>query len=59
MYARKTKDVYEIHTNYGYGWDIECPAEDLADAKRLLKEYRENAFGRYAAKLVKRREKIA
>ncbi len=42
-YVRKTVDVYEVWSDYGYGWEAECEGEDKADAKRLLKEYRENA----------------
>ena len=56
MYIRKTQDVYYIYGNNGYGWDEECAAENYADAKRLLKEYRENVD--YPVKIVKKREKI-
>ena len=56
MYKRKTKDAYYIYGNCGYGWDIECNAEDSADARRLLKEYRSNV--NYPVKIVKRREYI-
>ena len=42
-YERKTVYVYEIWSNYGYGWEAECECEDRADAKRLLREYNENA----------------
>ena len=41
-YIRKTVDEYYIESNYGYGWGLECYAEDRQDAQRLLKEYREN-----------------
>lgn len=56
MYKRKTKDAYYIYGNRGYGWDIECNAEDSTDARRLLKEYRSNV--NYPVKIVKRREYI-
>lgn len=56
MYIRKTKDVYYIYGNCGYGWDIECTAEDYTDAKRLLREYRLNVG--YPVKIVKKREYI-
>ena len=42
-YERKTVDVYEVWTDYGQGFEAECEGENRADAKRLLKEYRENA----------------
>lgn len=42
MYIRKTIDCYYIFSNYGYGWDLECNAENYADARNLLKTYREN-----------------
>lgn len=56
-YVRKTKDIWEIQTNYGYGWEVENTEENLVDAKRSLKEYRENSFGRYSTRLVKKRIK--
>ena len=42
MYIRKTKDVRLIVSDYGYGFEETCEAESYADAKRILKEYREN-----------------
>lgn len=53
MYTRKTYDEYQIHTNYGYGWEIENTEETLKDAKRSLQEYRDNIQGQ--AKLVVKR----
>ena len=44
-YVRKTHDEWIIEGNWGYGWDIECNAEDRADAKRLLREYEANCAG--------------
>lgn len=38
----KTRDCYAIEGNCGYGWDIECECDDLTDAKRQLRTYREN-----------------
>lgn len=52
-YKRKTHDEYSIVGNCGYGWDIECNCEDLADAKRTLKDYQENV--NYPVKIQKRR----
>ena len=43
-YVRKTKDVYELVTNYGYGEEVECTydtqAEMRADFKRYMDEKR-------------------
>ena len=43
-YQRKTRDEYWVQQDYGYGDGFEdvCPGEDLPDARRLLKEYRQN-----------------
>ena len=60
-YVRKTKDVWCIDTNYGYGWeteseydkdDYENPAKA---AKEDAKEYRKAGA---MVRVVKRREKI-
>lgn len=56
MYKRKTKDVYEIQCNYGYGWDCETVEETWKDAKSQLKCYHENIS--YPVRIVKKREKI-
>lgn len=58
MYKRKTRDRWDIETNWGYGWDIECSEYTWPNAKQTLKEYRENSDGRFAARVVKRREKL-
>ena len=55
-YIRKTKDEKQLWSNYGYGWECECIAEDREDAKRLLKEYRANTSGQH--KIVTKRVKI-
>lgn len=57
MYQRKTVDVYEIQTNYGYGWDCETTEDNYKDAKMQAKCYRENIQG--SVRIVKKREKIA
>lgn len=56
MYKRKTRDVYIIMANYGYGWEEECQADTREEAKQNLKEYRENGGGQYYLKT--KREKI-
>lgn len=55
-YQRKTRDRWDIMTNYGYGWECENSEYTWKDAKRSYKEYRENIQG--AVKLEKHREKI-
>lgn len=41
-YVRKTKDVWQLLSNYGYGWECEVEYEDKEEAKADLKSYREN-----------------
>ena len=55
-YKRKTVDCYAIEGNCGYGWDIECYCEDIVDAKKQLRAYRENVS--YPVRIKKWREKI-
>lgn len=59
-YVRKTRDRWDIETNYGYGWEVECSEYTRAEAKAQLKCYRENvdAYGTGISRLVKRRERI-
>lgn len=57
MYQRKTRDRWDIMTNYGYGWDCECSEYNYKEARQTLKEYRENISG--AVRLEKHREKIS
>ena len=57
MTTRKTIDRWDIMSNYGYGWECENSEYTLADAKRSIKEYRENGGGDY--KLEKHLEKIS
>lgn len=46
-YQRKTRDRWDIETNYGYGWEVENSEYTREDAKRSFREYRENlqAYG--------------
>lgn len=59
-YVRKTKDVYEVQGNYGYGHGFErVTAEDTqGEALERLREYRANEPG-VRFKLKRRRERIA
>ena len=59
-YQRKTKDVWCIESNYGYGWETESTYDEYDDAKADLPEYRiavSHNFG--VCRLCKRRERIA
>ena len=56
MYTRKTKDEYQLMSNYGYGWDIETTENTYKEAKQQLKCYRENTNGIH--KIIKKRVKL-
>lgn len=60
MYERKTIDRWDIETNYGYGWEVECSEYTRAEAKRTYREYRDNVqfYGKGLVRLTKHREKI-
>lgn len=55
---RKTRDEYQLHVNYGRGWEHELSEDTHAEAQQRRKEYRENC-PQYATKIVKRRVLIA
>ena len=55
-YKRKTIDRWDIITNYGYGWECENSEYTLSDAKRSVREYRENVQA--DVRLEKHRERI-
>lgn len=57
-YQRKTRDVYDIQGNYGYGWDDLTEETSLKDAKAQLKCYNENEPN-IPHRIMKRREKVA
>lgn len=57
MYVRKTIDRWDILTNWGYGWDVECSEYTRKDALARYREYRDNSDGRYSVRLLKKREK--
>jgi hypothetical protein len=54
---RKTRDEYQIHVDYGQGFEEVCAEDTYPDAKQRLREYREN-MPQYPAKIVKRRIRI-
>lgn len=56
-YIRKTTDEWSIHSDYGYGMEFTCYAENLLNARELLKEYRENE-PQFFHKIVKERKAV-
>jgi hypothetical protein len=54
-YVRKTVDRWDIESNYGYGWNVECSEYTKKEGLQTLREYRENV--NVPTRLVKRREK--
>lgn len=55
-YTRKTRDRYDIMTNYGYGWEAECSEYTWKEAKQTAREYRENTNA--LVRIEKHREKL-
>lgn len=39
-YQRKTRDEYQIHGNYGHGWEEVDAFDTRKEAREILKEYR-------------------
>ena len=56
-YIRKTKDVWVIESNYGYGFEETTASDDRREARADLKAYRDNQ-PEYAHRLVCKRERI-
>ena len=56
MYERKTKDVFVLEVDYGYGdgWEYVLEEDTKLEANKRLKEYRENC-PQYSARIRKRR----
>lgn len=59
-YQRKTRDVFEVRADYGYGHGPECVTAELTrrEARQRVREYQENEPGP-AYHIVKARERIA
>lgn len=55
-YVRKTVDVWDVETNYGYGWECETTEDTRKEAAEMAQCYRENSYGRYIVRIRKRRE---
>lgn len=58
--ARKTRDIYVVQGNYGYGqgWEDLTAEDDRKEGRERLREYRENESG-VPFRLIKRRERLA
>ena len=54
---RKTRDEWQLHANYGQGFEHEISEDSWKEMRDRLKEYRENA-PEYQYKAVKRRVKL-
>jgi len=57
---RKTRDIYVVQGNYGYGhgWEDVTAEDSLKQIRERLKEYRENEPG-IPFRTITRRERIA
>lgn len=49
-YERKTKDIYILMSNYGYGWEEELEEDTHEEIRQRIKEYRENTNGQFKIK---------
>jgi hypothetical protein len=59
-YQRKTRDIWELRVDYGFGhgWETECTETSRTEARKRLSEYRTNC-PEYPVRIVKTRERIA
>lgn len=56
-YKRKTRDVWQMMSNYGYGWECEIEEDSWKAMREQLKVYRENCPNA-SFRAVTRRERI-
>jgi hypothetical protein len=57
-YTRKTRDTWELHVNYGSGYEHEVTEYSRKEIRARVREYRENC-PEYALKVRTKREKIS
>lgn len=57
-YVRTTQDTFEMHIDYGQGWEHELTEYSLKEYRQRRKEYQENC-PQYPTKLVRKRERLA
>lgn len=55
-YTRKTRDRWDIETNWGYGWECECSEYTYKEARQRYREYTSNC--KCDTRLTKHREPI-
>ena len=55
-YVRKTTDEFQVHGDYGSGFEEVTAAATRREARQLLKDYRENEP--YPFKIIKKRIKL-
>lgn len=53
---RKTVDTWQLHVNYGQGWEHEITESTSREARERRREYRENC-PQYPTRIVYRRER--
>lgn len=51
-YVRKTKDIYELVTNYGYGEEVEYTADNQKEIHGVFLDYRNEKIAGYLPELV-------
>lgn len=56
MYIRKTRDIFILEQNYGYGWEYVLEEDNRKDILQRKREYIENT--NYPTRILKKREKI-
>ena len=44
-YTRKTRDEWQMWSNYGYGWECEISEDTYKSAREQMKCYRANCPG--------------
>ena len=57
-YQRKNRDTWELHVNYGQGWEHETTEGSRTEAIAQRRCYWENC-PEYPTRIVKRRESLA
>jgi len=56
-YKRKTRDTWQLHINYGQGWEHETTEDSWQAAKAQSRCYAENC-PQYPRRIVYRRERL-
>jgi hypothetical protein len=56
-YKRKTRDEWQLHVNYGQGWEHEISEDSFREARDRRREYRENC-PEYPVRLLCKRVRI-